>query len=191
MFQMLAYGGTQCEVLFVRVRVPECCCQLWKTIKQRRERLLDNSDNVFAGTFTGVEQMDECGVSVPGENTAQQKLWQTAKLSIFKGGVGRCRQLDRVARNGTHERVVHEKKRTKEQKEIQLCNDRVVGKFVPRDRQGRMSVLKLLVRCSGFVGVDFVSPRIEGLEKSMLGQPLMHLVHLVKECVRIRLKDLI
>jgi len=39
-----------------------------------------------------------------------------------------------------------------------------------------MSVLKLLVRCSGFVGVDFVPPRIEGLEKSMM--------HLVKECVR-------
>jgi hypothetical protein len=51
----------------------------------------------------------------------------------------------------------------------------VVGEFVPRDRQGRMSVLKLLVRCSGFVAVDFVSPRIEGLEKSMLCQTLKHL----------------
>ena len=51
----------------------------------------------------------------------------------------------------------------------------MVGEFVPRDRQGRMSVLKLLVRCSGFVAVDFVSPRIEGLEKSMLCQTLKHL----------------
>ena len=173
---MLAYGGTQCEVLFVRVRVPECCCQLWKTIEQRRERLLDNSDNVFAGTFAGVKQMNECCVSIPGENTTQQKLGKTAKKSIFKGGIGRRRQIDRVARNGTNEREMHEKKWTKEQKEMQLCNGRVVGEFVPRDRQGRMSVLKLLVRCSGFVAVDFVSPRIEGLEKSMLGQPLMHLV---------------
>ena len=86
---MLAYDGTQCEVLFVGLRVPECCGQLWKTIKQPRKHFLDNSDNVFAGTFAGLKQTNECCVSIPGENTTQQKLGKTAKHSIFRGGVGR------------------------------------------------------------------------------------------------------
>ena len=67
------------------------------------------------------------------------------------------------------------KKRTKEEKEMQACNRRVVGEFVPRDRQCRMGVLKLLVRCSGFVAVFFVLPCIEGLEESILGHTWLHL----------------
>ena len=66
---------------------------------------------------------------------------------------------------------MHEKKWTKEEKEMQLCNGRVVGECIPRQGQCRMDALNLSVRCSGFRTVDLVLPCIEGLGQTSMQGP--------------------